>query len=663
MIEVWFYNLKMRTKLALAFSIPIIFIFIQAVTAILSLSEVNEDIVNLESVNDVIALTKDIKNAENQFSLTLENRHIDDVFDKTDGVFLEIERLYSAVDNDEVKAIFGLVTRELEQYKIKFNTYQTVAFSTGKVAGRLDDISLKIEHEFGNIIDKSKKLLQQEHTVESMESIGTMLKQVADNEELLRDFYEVQVAQKNYFIAESNKTLALLEQKITRLETAIRSIDDIQEGTKRLTDYIERYDQELRKYVEEHALKVNMSSDMSKALDSIVHLIEQSKLLSDQQYQKNSQWSMTFNIVLTSVVIILAMISWISFERVIVPPLRQVVESSGKIASGKLDIDLISNRKDEIGQVFDSTITMSQRLKTMVGGLTDNITRIANSSEELSVLTNQTSVSLVKQKDYIQDMSQSMTDVGALSERMTHEAKLASESAFRTNQIAKEGSSLIHNASDSMNVLSDSIIQLEQVVISVEEDSDSIVSILHIIKSISEQVNLLALNAAIEAARAGEHGRGFAVVAEEVRALALKTQSSAVEIENSIDTLKLGSKKAANEIILCRQQVENVGVQTNEVSHVLSQIVNEVGKITTMSQSIMGMTQSHENEVSNINGKVASILEVSVATAEGSQQIASTTVELTTIGEELRYLSSAFSFSRSMQNNTLVSEATVRSTD
>ncbi|EEX93733.1 methyl-accepting chemotaxis protein [Vibrio orientalis CIP 102891 = ATCC 33934] len=653
MIKHWFYNIKMRTKLALAFSIPIIFILIQAVSAISSLSEVNKDIVNLESVNDVIALTKDIKNAENQFSLTLENRNIDDVFDKIDRVFLEIERLDSAVNNDEVKNIFGLVSQELEQYKAKFNTYQAVAFSTGMIADKLDDISLKIEHEFGNVIERSKQFLQGDHTEESIESIDTMLKQVADNEELLRDFYEVQVAQKNYFIAESDKTLTLLEQKITRLENAVRSIEDTQAETKRLSGYIERYDQELRKYVEEHSLKVNMISEMSQDLGSIVHLIEQSKVLSDQQYQQNSQWNMTFNIVLTLAVIILAMVSWILFERVIVPPLHQVVESSGKIASGKLDVDLDSNRKDEIGLVFNSTVTMSQRLKAMVGALTDNITRIANSSEELSVLTNQTSTSLVKQKDYIQDMSQSMADVESLSERMTHEAKLASESAFRTNQIAQEGNSLIHNATDSMKVLSGSIVQLEQVVISVEEDSDNIVSILHIIKSISEQVNLLALNAAIEAARAGEHGRGFAVVAEEVRALALKTQSSAVEIENSIDTLKSGSKKAANEIILCRQQVENVGSQTNEVSQVLSQIVNEVGKITAMSESITDMTQSHENEVININEKVASILDVSVANAEGSQQIASTTVELSAIGEELRYLSSAFSFSRSKQSHTL----------
>jgi methyl-accepting chemotaxis protein len=125
---------------------------------------------------------------------------------------------------------------------------------------------------------------------------------------------------------------------------------------------------------------------------------------------------------------------------------------------------------------------------------------------------------------------------------------------------------------------------------SIDQSSREIGDIVGVIDGIAFQTNILALNAAVEAARAGEQGRGFAVVAAEVRALALRSSSSAAQIKQLIqrsnDTIRSGTAlvdSAGTAMGVIVSSVKNVG----EVFATLSADTSEhAGSIEGVTESV-----------------------------------------------------------------------------
>ncbi|MCU7879528.1 MAG: hypothetical protein KZQ60_02385 [Candidatus Thiodiazotropha sp. (ex Lucinoma aequizonata)] len=155
------------------------------------------------------------------------------------------------------------------------------------------------------------------------------------------------------------------------------------------------------------------------------------------------------------------------------------------------------------------------------------------------------SESVNRQRAETQQAATAITEMTARVKEIAQSTDSAASSAREANSEANQGKEVMAETVNAINTMATEVSNATEVVNQLEADSDSIGSVLDVIRGIADQTNLLALNATIEAARVGEQGRDFAVVANEVRTLAKRTQDSTSEIHGIIENLQSGTRNAA----------------------------------------------------------------------------------------------------------------------
>ena len=336
-------------------------------------------------------------------------------------------------------------------------------------------------------------------------------------------------------------------------------------------------------------------------------------------------------------------VAWMMI-RLIAIPLQHASEAMQDIAQGEGDLTrrLEVKGKDEVGQLGDGFNQFASKIQTLISSSIENIAKFDEKLDRLEIVSNETQKRADLQQSETEQAAKAVDDVSERVRLVTSNASLAVDAAKGANVSTQQGMEVVNDTIGSIESLARGVEEASDVIERLGKDSEEIGSILGVIKGIAEQTNLLALNAAIEAARAGEQGRGFAVVADEVRTLASRTQESTQEIENMIDRLQTGARKAVSVMGEERERARNSVEKAADAGTSLETILEAVKTINEMNDAIAISANEQQLRADEVNTRIQTIIEIAEENAAGAQQTHSAANELAAFQTELKALMAQF---------------------
>ncbi len=327
-------------------------------------------------------------------------------------------------------------------------------------------------------------------------------------------------------------------------------------------------------------------------------------------------------IIYSLIAVIASIIALTILIRTLMRPLDELNTAIQAVASGKGDLTqrLDTNTDQEFSELAKGFNTFMENLQHQIIESKSISDQILSGTQITAEGARDSASAIQTQLQELEQLATAMHEMSVTATEVANNAQGAASAAKEADDATVQGSSIVNESTETINLLSDSIDQAVEEVQGLESATANIETILKVINDIADQTNLLALNAAIEAARAGESGRGFAVVADEVRTLAQRTQESTTEIRSMIEQLQSGASSVASAMHQSKGSAVEAVEKAEHANDALQRIRDAIQRISDMNLQIASAAEEQSLVAEEINNNTVNIKDLSTQVADSANR-------------------------------------------
>ncbi|KPX80696.1 Histidine kinase, HAMP region: chemotaxis sensory transducer [Pseudomonas amygdali pv. mellea] len=352
-------------------------------------------------------------------------------------------------------------------------------------------------------------------------------------------------------------------------------------------------------------------------------------------------------VAVATVVLMLIVVLWLA--SVIIRNIKVAVVDVNRTLMALSTRDLTARTryigKDEFGEISRNLDNMAHQISEVISEIGSATAQVATAAEQSSAVALQTNQNVAQQRQGTDQVATAISEMSATVKDVARSTTDAAEMSQRVNNSTVQGKTEIDNTIGLIQELSVQAEETSRIIDKLKGESNSISSVLDVIRGVADQTNLLALNAAIEAARAGEQGRGFAVVADEVRNLAKKTQDSTVSIQKMIANLQSGSERAAASMQETLGKAQEGASNVVRAGELLEEIAEGIATISDRNIQVASAAEEQSLVAEEIHRNVDDINSLVIQVSAGAEQTAVTSRELARLAEQQQGLVGRFKVS------------------